>query len=155
MKLYWMWYGVTCNVSDEATSVSGVSFLTANPNWQPKDVVCENDRRATKTDTDFDTARESFIKMETPTPVRQYNGNEEDEGNFIGYGIAGSLFSLVTDRRDIEYYYFSHISLGQEQYYDTVDSVTISGIPFIRATFSGVFPDNVGTPTLDFFDPPA
>ena len=159
VKIYWMWYGVTCDVSDEETSVSGVSFLTDNPNWQPKDVACDDDRRATETDTDLVSARESFIKMATPNPVRYYNGDVEIEANFIGYGVTGVDFNLLfrffTDFGDIEYYYFSHLAPDEEQYWDTVDAVTISGIPLIRTTFSGVFPGNVGPVTLDFFDPPA
>lgn len=145
MKIHWLWYGVTCDVTVGAASVSGASYLTDNPDWKPYNVVCDADRYAASYDED--SGDSVLIEMANPIVYRLYDGDTTDEANFLGYGVS-SIFQIQGN--SVEGYssivYNDDMIAGDETL-----GVTISGIPLIRLSFVPSDPTGIGTPTLDFF----
>lgn len=105
----------------------------------------------------------------TPTIEKLYNGATDNESKFIGYGFNGKVADAYTSRDGPEYMaddartmLFSYAELSSDPIGwwfgwsiqadpDTVSTVTIDGIPFIKADWSQQYGGQTSITGVNFY----
>jgi len=185
MSFYWNSYSVTMSAFYSATSpeifngdVSDPSvddrlFNGADKNppgytvgdREPVKRVCSGIGTSYKRQEDSVSFNGVDVRFSgTPNPIRLYNGDTSDEGNFIGYGLDGEIASASAGEEGgslgsrTSIYSYAELSSNPAGWWsgfsimgtpDTVTSVTIGGIPLIKAVWTSF---NIGDQATDITD---
>ena len=99
MKVFWNFYGYTINAESENPYGDDSKTLTLSmEDLSPKERVCASEPWFRSAETEEDYALYTLVY---PEPIRMYNGETEDEGNFVGYGVLnfvqGKDYLIDTD----------------------------------------------------------
>lgn len=138
---------------------------------EPAKRVCGSVGRSYKSQDSDEYYAVGVVFFATGSVERLYDGDTTDEGNFIGYGFNGRIADAYAGEEGPEYQtvgsrtmLFSYAELKSDPIFwwfewsimtdpDTVTSVTLDGIPFIKAEWTSFIDGDETTSItgLDFY----